>query len=87
MRTIPHISYKKHVFVGVNEDDSSADLFLMIKSFLQANDLTRDILVTKTGCMGQCGSEGATIVIYPDMKWFINVTHEDLEEIHEYIMK
>ena len=95
MKTVPHISYKKHVFVGVNnhnhENDSEPShgeqIFLMLKSFLQTEGLATDILLTKTGCMGQCGSEGATIVIYPDMKWFLEVAHEDLDEIQGYIVK
>ena len=97
MRTLQHISYKKHVFISVNEhlhndglssvDSLCDDIFLMLKSFVQANDLTQDIILTKTGCLGQCTNGGATIVIYPDMKWFIGASHENLDEIQEYIMK
>jgi (2Fe-2S) ferredoxin len=88
------LSYKKHVFVCVNErEDKSCcrnvygyEIFKELKRFVLDNGLVNDVWVTKTGCLGFCNDVGCTIVVYPDKAWFMQTTKENLKEVKEFIV-
>ena len=96
MKIIKELTYKKHLFVCVNERGMSKDcckdvkgfeVFKELKEFVIGNGYTNDVWVTKTGCLGFCNDIGTTIVIYPDKVWFMQTTPEDLKEVKEFIVK
>ncbi len=78
---------KKQIFVCCNDrpDDkccakvNGLAIFQELKSFAKENNLP--VRVTKTGCMGQCSTEGVTLAIYPEMTFLNEVRAEDLSEI------
>ena len=84
---------KKHVFVCVNERESGdccknvdgLAIFLELKQFVREAGLSSTVWVTKTGCLGFCNDTGATVVVYPDKKWFLQTTMETAEDIKKYI--
>ena len=85
---------EKHVFVCVNErtdgrdccaDVGGKEIFLELKKFVISHGLAGRIWVTKTGCLGFCNPVGTTIVVYPERKWFFEVTMKDLEHIKELL--
>ncbi|HLD33379.1 MAG TPA: (2Fe-2S) ferredoxin domain-containing protein [Candidatus Nanoarchaeia archaeon] len=89
MKTMNNVP-EKHVFVCVNErtdgrdccaDVHGMDIFMELKKFVISHGLVGRIWVTKTGCLGFCNPVGTTIVVYPDQKWFLEVTMKDLEHI------
>jgi (2Fe-2S) ferredoxin len=88
-----HFAYEKHVLVCVNErtepgKDHCAkvggqEIYEKIKSFVKERGLTNRIWVTRTRCLGFCNPVGTTIVVYPDGKWFLNVTKGHVDEFIE----
>ena len=85
----------KHVLVCVNErgqfeeccsNTGSLEIFRELKNFIREKGLSSSIWVTKTGCLGFCNDKGATVVIYPDQKWFKKVTKNDLPAIKKEIL-
>jgi len=96
MQIITDMFYKKHVFVCVNDSETNGKCcknvngdktFTELKKFVINNGLTKDIWVTKTGCLGFCNDVGCTIVVYPDRVWFMQTKPEDLENVKEFIVK
>lgn len=89
-------SYKKHVFVCCNEREpgreccsavNGKEIFYELKRWVMENGLTQSIWVTKTGCLGFCNDVGATIVVYPDKKWFLKTRMEELEKVKKSILE
>jgi len=63
----------------------SRDSSCIIQSFveeLEAREMTDDVMVSGTGCLGICSS-GPVIVVYPDGVWYREVTPGDVAEIVE----
>ena len=88
------VDYQKHVFVCINKRPegqaccasvAGEEVFYALKYFINANALAARVFVTKTGCLGYCNKVGATVLIYPDRKWFKEVTMNDLETIKQMI--
>lgn len=83
----------KHVIVCVNEREigscckkvSGEDIYYKIKEFVKNNDLVGKVWVTKAKCLGFCNDVGATVVIYPECKWFTEVKEENIQEIIKFI--
>ena len=61
------------------------EIFRYLKDFVKAKGLVGTVWVTRTGCLGFCNDEGATVVIYPDRRWFVKVTKADLPAILDLI--
>jgi len=85
---------RKHVFVCTNKRDNERpccaavggeELFYALKDHIRSSGLAGTIWITRTGCLGFCNSVGTTIVVYPDQKWFLQVTKEDLPVVLQYI--
>lgn len=87
----PLMGNKKHVLVCVNDRETGSccnqvggfDVFRSLKDFVKNNGLVGSVWVTQTGCLGFCNDNGATVVIYPDRRWFTKVKMEDIPAIIE----
>lgn len=88
------VTPRKHVFVCVNErldgrdccaDVCGKEIFAELKRWVIDNHLS-DIWVTKTGCLGFCNNVGATVVIYPDKRWFLETRMDDIDKIKEFLV-
>ncbi|SPF46185.1 thioredoxin-like 2Fe-2S ferredoxin (nif operon-associated) [Candidatus Desulfosporosinus infrequens] len=84
---------KYHVFVcsssKINGQQKgycfSKDGVGIVQAFLEeieARDLTSEVMVTNTGCLGICTS-GPNVVVYPEGVWYKEVTVDDVSEIVE----
>src|SRR3989338_6244033 len=96
-RKMQQINYKplKHILVCTNERGEGKEccsnvkgyeIFRELKDWTKANGLASSVLVTRTGCLGFCNSEGATVVIYPDQLCFKEVKKEEVEQIKQLIL-
>ena len=85
---------KLHLFMCVNDrskleikKDScgpkiSSETFLEVKTWVQENNLSKDIYITRTYCLGACNSKGGSILIYPKGKYYIGIENsEDIIKI------
>jgi predicted metal-binding protein len=78
-----NLETKKEIFICQFGKDCSQK-----ESALIADDLKKwskelidqKIKVTRTGCLGKC-SEGVALLCYPEKKFLLNVTLNDLEQI------
>ncbi|MBI4016909.1 MAG: (2Fe-2S) ferredoxin domain-containing protein [Candidatus Aenigmarchaeota archaeon] len=85
---------QKHIIVCCNTREQGdccgkiggEELYLKLKEYIKTNGLVGKVWVTRARCLGFCNPAGATVVIYPDNKWFSHVTLEDFEEIKEMII-
>ncbi len=86
---------EKHIFVCVNERDSSKDhcskvggleIFHKIKANVMSNGLASRVWVTKTKCLGFCNPVGTTIAVYPEQKIFTEVGVEEVDKLLEDIL-
>ncbi len=57
------------------------DVFLALKQFVKDHGLVGSVWVTRARCLGFCNDLGATVVIYPNQKWFTHVTLDDVPQI------
>jgi len=81
-------TYKKHILVCTNSKEGrpccknvkGEEIFFKLKSFVKENGYASLVWVTRTGCLGFCNDEGATVVVYPDKIWYPSLKEEELEE-------
>ena len=91
---VPSFKPKLQVFVCANEraaGDCCAsvqgmEIFRALKAWVREQGLTREVWVTRTGCMTFCNPIGTTVVIHPQNEWFTKVTAGDLPELQERIL-
>lgn len=84
---------KLHILVCVNQRENescckNADgekIYLKLKKFVNANNLSSIVWITKTRCLGFCNDEGTTIVIYPEGIWLKKIKEQDINKIIELI--
>jgi (2Fe-2S) ferredoxin len=85
-----------HIFVCVNQRHTSKDmpcchdvggeeLYIELKKYVMMKGYTGRVWVTRTRCLGFCNAVGATVVMYPDGRWFERVTQNDLEALKKII--
>ena len=83
------MKYKKHIFVCINERDttlkkSCSSLGLAIRNKfvkeLRKNNLFHEVRANKSGCLSECLT-GPIVVIYPEGIWYKNVDLNDVSEI------
>jgi len=94
MMEITKLAVKKHVFVCVNEREegdccaniNGTEIFFNLKLFVKENGLINDVWITRTRCLGFCNPDGTTLVIYPEGKWFMKTTIEDLDDIKKFLL-
>ena len=78
-----HATMDKHVLVCGNVDCAergSIALISKLRDSLKARGLRKEVIVTRTACMGRCG-EGPTVAVYPDGIWYRGVLPQDAEEL------
>jgi (2Fe-2S) ferredoxin len=84
---------KYHVFVcsssRINGQQKgycfSKDSVSIVQRFMEeieGRELSGEVMVTNTGCMGIC-TKGPVVVVYPEGIWYKEVTPDDVEEIVE----
>lgn len=88
---------RRHLFVCVNQrrpDDplpccaarGGWQVYEALRSEVARAGLTREVWVTRTGCMVHCMT-GPTLVVYPDDIWYGAVTPADAAElVREHLM-
>ncbi len=78
-----HSAVKKHVFVCANVDcveQGSIGLIDSLRRIVKEEDLSKQIRVSKTSCLGYCG-EGPAVVVYPDGIWYRRCEEKYAEEL------
>lgn len=84
---------KYHVFVCTSSKINgqqkgfcySKDAVQLIQAFIEEieiRELTDEVIVSNTGCLGLCSS-GPIVVVYPEGIWYKGVTIDDVSEIVE----
>lgn len=83
----------KHIFVctssrangqqkGFCHGKDSVGIFGKFLEELDERELSGEVMVTNTGCLGIC-EKGPIVIVYPDNVWYGSVTLDDVEEIIE----
>jgi (2Fe-2S) ferredoxin len=83
--------YTQHILICTNQkpvgkkccaDSGGQEYFEYIKNKLLEKGMhgPKKIRVSKTGCLGRCGS-GPLLAIYPEGVWYSYATFEDIDEI------
>ncbi|AZO94202.1 (2Fe-2S) ferredoxin domain-containing protein [Iocasia frigidifontis] len=82
---------KHHVFVcsssritgqqrGYCVKNDSVEIIQRFMMGIEEEDLTGDVMVTNTGCLGIC-DKGPIVIIYPEGVWYGSVSPDDVAEI------
>lgn len=90
---MPAPSYKRHVFICVNERPPSnpkgcckhrggVEVREAFKKHLAEAGVKEWVRPNNAGCLDQC-EHGVTVVVYPEQVWYGGVTPEDVPEIVE----
>ena len=94
---IEYIKPKLHLFICCNERGKDSPLKIScsptitaenvaeVKKWIVEHGLHREILITKTGCLGKCTSKGGVILSYPENKYYLGI--QNTKEIIEIIQK
>lgn len=97
MQEIKDYECKVHVCVCVNEKPvpksccakvGGMEFFQKLKAEIREANLSNDIWVTRTGCLGFCNDVGTTVVIHTKGKpsrWYTEVTAEDYRRVWDEI--
>ncbi len=88
------LPYKKIVFVCLNERESgtccagkgSREIHALLKEAVKSRGLNTQIRVSRSGCMGRCGT-GPNIMVFPDGIWYSGVSAADIEMVVQEIMR
>lgn len=97
MKEIDFPKPRKHIFVCVNDKPVrkdgikpnccakfiSVEEFKEIKLELVKSGKSREIYLTRTGCLGFCNPNGFVVCVYPDQKFYII---ESKKELLEFIL-
>jgi (2Fe-2S) ferredoxin len=87
--------YDLHLFVCTNQrelpksgcgDLGSMDLVATLKKELKSRNVDKKIRINKSGCLDVC-EQGPAMVLYPEGKWFFNVTPQNIPYILDEILK
>lgn len=82
--------YRMHILICGGTgcvSSGSSDVFEQFQSQLEANELTNEVQIVKTGCFGFC-EQGPIVKIYPDNVFYVKVTVDDVDLIiKEHIVK
>lgn len=87
------VSYKRHMFVCVNEkpekqqccgQNGGKEIFHLLREYLVNNGLFHTSNVSQVKCLGQC-LQGPVVAIYPEGKIMVNVTKNDIKELQKWL--
>jgi len=82
---------KRHIFVctssratgqqkGFCHSKSGVDLMTAFIEEIEERELSDEVMVSNTGCLGLC-EKGPIVIVYPDNVWYGGVTSGDVAEI------
>ncbi len=82
------VPYQKIVFVCLNERPSgvccagggSETIHAQLKAAVKARGLDALVRVSRAGCLNQC-AQGPNVMVFPDNRWYSNVTESDVPGI------
>lgn len=88
MKTSPFPPCALHLFVCTHTrspesgmpccaDAQGEETFAALKDRVLRAGLGNAVWVTRTGCLGFCNADGATVAAYPEGRFFISVEPED----------
>ena len=88
------LPYQKIVFVCLNERASgvccagggSEAIHAQLKAAIKARGLDTLVRVSRAGCMNQCMT-GPTVMVFPDNRWYSEVSASDVQTILDEITK
>ena len=84
------MGYKQYILTcggTACESNKGIELYNALKNAIEANGLTNDVQVVRTGCLGFC-EKGPIVKILPQDTFYVEVKPEDAEEIiKEHIIK
>lgn len=81
--------FEKLILVCLNERNDgreccrhrgSEQVHAALKAWVKEHGLARKVRVSKSGCLDQC-SQGTTVLVLPEYRWYGEVTLEDLDQI------
>lgn len=76
--------YRRQLFVctyGSWCGDAGADAIrAALKTGVKAAGLAKEVRVTRSGCLGQCG-HGPNMVLWPENEWYAGVTMADVPDL------
>lgn len=84
-----------HLFVCTNQrelpktgcgDLGSMDLHTVLKKEMKARNIDKKVRINKSGCLHMC-EKGPVMVLYPEGRWFYNVTPSDIPGIVDILCK
>jgi NADP-reducing hydrogenase subunit HndC len=82
--------YRAHILVCTGTGCAASNAGGLIEEFetqLAKNNLSEEIRVVKTGCLGLC-AKGPNVVIYPEGTYYTHVSADDVKEIvEEHLLK
>ncbi len=86
------LPYKRIVFVCLNErpdgvccaNGNAAAIHAQLKAAVKARGLGALVRVSRAGCMNRCGS-GPNVMVFPDNRWYSEVTEADVMTILDEI--
>ena len=83
--------YKAHLFICTNSPDkegkcghkNSEDMRRQIKERC-SKEFGKTVRINSSGCLGFC-EKGISAVLYPQGKWFFNLTSNDSEKLYQEV--
>jgi len=90
---ISAIKPEKHIIVCVNERENKdccknvggEEIYMKLKEYVKSNNIANKVWVTRARCLGFCNNTGATIVVYPEGKWFLKVKIEEISKVIDFV--
>ena len=64
----------------------SEAIWLEVKSRIRERGLEREVRVSKSGCVGQCG-HGPMACIYPDNVWYAALSEGDVDALVDHLVE
>lgn len=85
---VPDAPYLRQLFVCTYgawcQQEGSDAVRAALKAGVKAAGLSREVRVTRSGCLGQCG-HGPNVVLWPDNVWYAGVSMEDVPALLEHL--
>ncbi|MFN0206392.1 MAG: (2Fe-2S) ferredoxin domain-containing protein [Planctomycetota bacterium] len=67
-------------------DAGGEETYAEMKRAVAMNGLAGSVWVTKSGCLGFCNKDGATVAVYPGGEFYISVKPEECRALLESYM-
>lgn len=88
------MSFKSHLFICTNAPDkegkcgskNSEAMRRALKEKCAQQSWCKEVRINSSGCLGYC-EKGIAAVLYPQGKWFVELTDQDGEKLFEEVRK